>query len=84
MLFRNEVLGVEERSKRLLTLRYKYFVMGGMRGRDGREEILRISVIRRKIKPKLIFHRLPKNKPNPPNTWHTCMATKLLRTHYQE
>jgi hypothetical protein len=55
MLFRNGVLGVEERSKRLLTLRYKYFVMGGMMGRDGREEILRISVITRKIKSKLIY-----------------------------
>jgi hypothetical protein len=38
-------LGLEETSKRLLTLRYKYFVIGGMMERDGREEILRISVI---------------------------------------
>jgi len=40
VLFRNEVLGVEERSKRLLTLRYKYFVMGGMMRRDGSKIIL--------------------------------------------
>jgi len=65
VLFRNEVLGVEERSKRLLTLRYKYFVMGGIMGRDGRDEILRISVITRKIKSKLIylFNRIERYKP---------------------
>jgi hypothetical protein len=33
-------LGVEERIRRLQTLRYKYFVMGGMMRRDWKEIIL--------------------------------------------
>jgi hypothetical protein len=60
VLFRHQILGQKEKIERLKTLRYKYFVIPGQMGRDGRWLILRLSVLKRKVRSKLtyLFHRI--------------------------
>jgi hypothetical protein len=53
--FKYEFLSVKERSRRLHTLRYTYFILPGQMGRDGRDVILRISASKRKIINKLVY-----------------------------
>lgn len=55
VLFRHEILGQKEKSKRLMTLRYKYFVIPAQLGRDGRGQVLRISVVTKEVKAKLLY-----------------------------
>ena len=55
VLFRYEILGQKEKTQRLKTLRYKYFVMPAQLGGDGKKLILRISVFTQKLKSKLIY-----------------------------
>ena len=65
LLFKHEFLGRRERGQQLKTLRYKYFVLPAQMGSDGREPVLRISVMGRKVRAKLfslfarISHYLP-------------------------
>lgn len=55
VLFRYEILGQKEKIKRLKTLRYKYFVIPAQLGGDGRGQVLRISVVKKKVKAKLLY-----------------------------
>lgn len=55
VLFRQEILGQKEKPQQMKTLRYKYFVIPGQLGRDGKRLILRISAFKQKIKLKLIY-----------------------------
>ncbi len=55
VLFRYEILGQKEKIERLKTLRYKYYVLPAQLGSDGRKQILRISIIKQKIRSKLIY-----------------------------
>jgi hypothetical protein len=65
LLFKQQFLEGKERGQRLKTIRYKYFVLPAQMGSDGREAVLRISVIGRKLRAKLsslfarIAHRFP-------------------------
>jgi hypothetical protein len=65
VVFRYELLGHKEKTQRLKTLRFKYFVLPAQLGRDGRKTILRISVFTQRIKSKLIylFHRIKRYIP---------------------
>ena len=53
--FKYEILSVKERTRRLHTLRYTYFILPGQMGKDGRDVILRISASKRKIINKLVY-----------------------------
>jgi hypothetical protein len=53
LLLKQQFLGRTERAQRLKTLRYKYFILPAQMGSDGREAVLRISVMGRKIRAKL-------------------------------
>lgn len=55
LLFRNDIMGQKERTQRLKTLRYKYFVLPGQLGRAGKEPVLRISAFKKKLRSKLIY-----------------------------
>lgn len=55
VVFRHELLGKKEKTQRLKTLRFKYFVLPAQLGSDGKKKILRISVISQEIKSKLIY-----------------------------
>lgn len=55
VLFRHEFLGKKERKQHLKTLRYKYFVLPGQMGSDGRAAVLRISAQSRKVRAKLSY-----------------------------
>jgi hypothetical protein len=55
VLFKHEFLGKKEKRQRLKTLRYKYFVLAGQLGSDGREAVLRISARARKVRSKLSY-----------------------------
>ncbi len=55
VLFRYEIFGQKEKSKRLMTLRYKYFVIPAQLGGDGRGQVLRISVVTKEVKAKLLY-----------------------------
>jgi hypothetical protein len=55
VLFRHEFLGKKEKRQHLKTLRYKYFVLPGQLGSDGREAVLRISAQGRKVRAKLSY-----------------------------
>lgn len=55
VVFRHELLGNKEKTQRLKTLRFKYFVLPAQLGSDGKKKILRISVISQEIKSKLIY-----------------------------
>lgn len=56
VLFRYEmILAKKEKTQRLKTLSYKYFVMPAHLGGDGKKLILRISVFTQKLKSKLIY-----------------------------
>jgi hypothetical protein len=54
LLFKHQFLARKERGQQLKTLRYKYFVLPAQMGSDGREPVLRISVMGRKIRAKLL------------------------------
>lgn len=60
VLFRHEVFDKKEKTERLTTLRYKYFVLPAQMGKTGRSLVLRISVIEQKVRMKLIhlFNRI--------------------------
>jgi hypothetical protein len=60
VLFRHEFLAKKEKRQRLITLRYKYFVLPAQLGTDGREAVLRISARARKVRSKLssLFARI--------------------------
>ncbi len=60
VLFRNIVIDTKEKTKRLKTLRYKYFVIPAQLGSWGRNKILRLSVQSNKLKLKLknLYHRI--------------------------
>jgi len=60
LLFKQQFLGRKERGQQLKTLRYKYFILPAQMGSDGREAVLRISVIGRKVRAKLfsLFARI--------------------------
>jgi hypothetical protein len=70
LLFRYEFLGKKEKTQRLKTIRYKYFVLPAQMGSDGRDTVLRISAQSRKVRAKLsyLFTRislyLPRLDPN--------------------
>ncbi|MCX5814375.1 MAG: IS1380 family transposase [Proteobacteria bacterium] len=70
LLFRHEFLGKKEKTQRLKTIRYKYFVLPAQMGSDGRDTVLRISAQSRKVRAKLsyLFTRislyLPRFDPN--------------------
>jgi Transposase DDE domain group 1 len=55
VLFRHQILGQREKTERLKTLRYKYFVLPAQLGRDGRKLVLRISVFKRQVRSKLLY-----------------------------
>jgi hypothetical protein len=55
VLFRSQILKQKEKVKRLKTIRYKYFVIPGQLGSDGRVNILRISAYSNKIKASLQY-----------------------------
>ena len=60
LLFKQQFLGRKERGQQLKTLRYKYFVLPAQMGSDGREPVLRIAVMGRKVRAKLfsLFARI--------------------------
>jgi len=60
VLFRNIVFEGKERTQRLLTLRYKYFVIPAQLGSWGRDKILRLSVHSSKMKSKIrkLYHHI--------------------------
>ena len=60
VLFRHEVFDKKEKTERLTTLRYKYFVLPAQMGKDGRSLVLRISAIEQKVRMKLthLFNRI--------------------------
>lgn len=55
VLFRTQILNPNEKTKRLKTIRYKYFVIPGQLGSDGRANIMRISAYSKKIKATLQY-----------------------------
>ena len=55
LLFKQEFLGQKEKRQQLKTLRYKYFVLPAYMGRTGRDVLLRISVMNKKIRAKLAY-----------------------------
>ena len=55
LLFKQIFLGQKEKRQQLKTLRYKYFVLPAQMGNRGRDAILRISVMNRKIRSKLFY-----------------------------
>ena len=55
VLFRHEILGQKEKTERLKTLRYKYFVLPAQLGRDGGKSVLRVSVFKQKMESKLLY-----------------------------
>jgi len=73
VLFRHHILGQTEKTERLKTLRYKYFVLPAQLGGDGRTPVLRISVFTQKVRSKLfyLFHRI---KQYVPPGFNNCTA----------
>jgi Transposase DDE domain group 1 len=65
LIFKHQFLGRRERGQRLKTIRYKYFVLPAQMGSDGREPVLRISVMGRKLRAKLssLFARISRYAP---------------------
>ena len=55
VLFRYEIFEQQEKIERLKTMRYKYFVLPAQLGSDGRKAILRISVVKQKVRSKLLY-----------------------------
>lgn len=55
VLFRHQIFGQKEKTERLKTLRYKYFVLPAQLGTDGRRPVLRISVFKQKVRSKLLY-----------------------------
>ena len=73
VLFRHHILGQNEKTERLKTLRYKYFVLPAQLGTDGRTPVLRISIFTQKAQSKLLYlyHRIEQYFP--PN-YDNCNA----------
>jgi hypothetical protein len=73
VLFRDQILGQTEKTERLKTLRYKYFVLPAQLGGDGRMPVLRISVFTQKVRSKLLylFYRI---KQYVPPGFNNCTA----------
>ncbi len=67
LLFKQQFLGSKEGGQRLKTLRYKYFILPAQMGSDGREALLRISVMGKKLRAKLssLFVRISHCVPAP-------------------
>jgi hypothetical protein len=65
LLFKHQFLARKERGQQFKTLRYKYFVLPAQMGSDGREPVLRISVMGRKVRAKLssLFVRISQYVP---------------------
>jgi hypothetical protein len=55
LLFKQKFLGHKEKRQQLKTLRYKYFILPGQMGKAGRDTLLRISVMNKKIRAKLTY-----------------------------
>ena len=55
VLFRYEILEQKEKTKRLKTIRYKYFVIPAQLGRDSRADVLRVYAYSKKIRSKLKY-----------------------------
>jgi hypothetical protein len=55
LLFKQTLLGQKEKRQQLKTLRYKYFILPAHMGTTGRDAILRISVMHKKIRSKLTY-----------------------------
>lgn len=55
VLFRHQMFGQKEKTERLKTLRYKYFVLPAQLGGDGRSPVLRLSVFTQKRRSKLLY-----------------------------
>jgi hypothetical protein len=66
LLFKETFLGSKEKRQYLKTIRYKYLVLPAQMGKDGRDVILRISVMNRKIRVKLayLFNRISQYIPD--------------------
>jgi hypothetical protein len=73
VLFRYEILGQKEKIKRLMTLRYKYFVIPAQLGGDGRGQVLRISAVTEEVKTKLL-HLFNQIKQYDPFEFNNCNA----------
>ena len=60
VLFRYEILEQKEKTKRLKTIRYKYFVIPAQLGRDSRADVLWLSAYPKKIRSKVqyLFSRI--------------------------
>ncbi|HWR57907.1 MAG TPA: IS1380 family transposase [Thermodesulfovibrionales bacterium] len=65
VLFRHQIFGQKEKTERLKTLRYKFFVLPAQLGGDGRSPVLRLSVFTQKLRSKLLylFHRIKQYVP---------------------
>ena len=55
VLFRYEIFEQKKKIERLKTMRYKYFVIPAQLGSDGRKAVLRISVLKQKVRSKLLY-----------------------------
>lgn len=55
VLFRYEIFEQKEKIERLKTMRYKYFALPAQLGSDGRKAVLRISVLKQKVRSKLLY-----------------------------
>jgi len=55
VLFKQNILGKDEKRETLNTLRYKYFAVPAQMGGDGNRSILRLSVQFKELKHKLIY-----------------------------
>jgi hypothetical protein len=53
--FRREILPKEESGETLGTLRYKYFIIPGLLGRDGHKYVLRLGVKAKNVRAKIIW-----------------------------
>ena len=75
LLFKQQFLGRRERGQQLKTLRYKYFILPAQMGSDGREPVLRISVMGRKVRAKL-FSLFARISLYPPQVGLNCTAVE--------
>jgi hypothetical protein len=55
VLFKQNILGKEEKRETLNTLRYKYFAMPAQMGGDGNRSILRLSIQSKELKSKIKY-----------------------------
>jgi hypothetical protein len=55
VLFKQNILGKEEKRETLNTLRYKYFAIPAQMGGDGNRSILRLSIQLKQLKHKIVY-----------------------------